>query len=310
MITIMRSTQNGLEMIQEVTSGSWINVVEPSAQEVKFLTDLGIPQDFITYPLDMDERSRAEREDDGTLLIVMRVPYFQGTNVDIPYITIPLGIILKDDYFITVCKIQHEIIQRFSDGFEKSFSTQKRNRFLLQIMLKSATKYLSDVRKIDKIVEALEDQLERSMQNKGVLELLKYKKSLVYFTTALVANELMIERLHRSQVLLMYAEDEDLLEDVMTEYQQAIQMTNISHDILTSMMSSFASIISNNLNGVMKFLASVTIVLSIPTIISSYFGMNVPLPFENYTYGHWVILIGIISIAWIVVALFNKRNWF
>lgn len=310
MITIMRSTQNGLEMIQEVTSGSWVNVVEPSAQEVKFLTDLGIPQDFITYPLDMDERSRAEREDDGTLLIVMRVPYFQGTNVDIPYITIPLGIILKDDYFITVCKIQHEIIQRFSDGFEKSFSTQKRNRFLLQIMLKSATKYLSDVRKIDKIVEALEDQLERSMQNKGVLELLKYKKSLVYFTTALVANELMIERLHRSQVLLMYAEDEDLLEDVMTEYQQAIQMTNISHDILTSMMSSFASIISNNLNGVMKFLASVTIVLSIPTIISSYFGMNVPLPFENYTYGHWVILIGIISIAWIVVALFNKRNWF
>lgn len=310
MISIMKSTDIGLEKMQEVTSDSWINVVEPNAQEIKMLTDLGIPQDFITYPLDIDERSRAEREDDGTLLIVLRVPCFQGTNVDIPYITMPLGIILKDDYLITVCRIQHEIIRRFTEGVERNFNTQKRNRFLLQIMLKSASKYLSDVRKIDKTVETLEDQLEKSMQNKGVLELLKYKKSLVYFTTALVANEAMIERLHRSQDLTMYAEDEDLLEDVMTEYQQAIQMTNISHDILTSMMSSFASIISNNLNAVMKFLASVTIVLSIPSIVSGYFGMNVPLPFAGSPFGHLIILTGTIAVSLIVVAVFTKRDWF
>lgn len=310
MISIMKSTDNGLVKFQEVTPDSWINVVEPNAQEIRMLTDLGIPQDFITYPLDMDERSRAEREDDGTLLIVLRVPYFQGTNVDIPYITMPLGIIIKDDYFITVCRIHHEIIQRFTEGLEKNFTTLKKNRLLLQIMLRSASKFLSDLRKIDKTVETLEDQLEKSMQNKGVLELLKYKKSLVYFTTALVANELMIERLHRSQVLLMYAEDEDLLEDVMTEYQQAIQMTNISHDILTSMMGSFASIISNNLNAVMKFLASVTIVLSIPTIVSSYFGMNVPLPFAGSPYGHLIILVGTIVISVVVVAIFSKRDWF
>ncbi|MDX9865499.1 MAG: magnesium transporter CorA family protein [Anaerolineaceae bacterium] len=310
MISIMKTTHVGLEKMQEVTSGCWINVVEPDAHEIKTLTDLGIPRDFITYPLDMDERSRAEREDEGNLLIVLRVPYFQGTNADVPYITLPLGIIVKDDYIITVCRIQHEIIQRFADGIERNFATQKRNRFLLQIMLKSASTYLADVRKIDKTVETLEDQLEKSMQNKGVLELLKYKKSLVYFTTALVANESMLERLNRSQDLTMYAEDEDLLEDVMTEYQQAIQMTNISHDILTSMMGAFGSIISNNLNAVMKFLASVTIVLSIPTLISSYFGMNVPLPFEHSPYGHLIILFGSVLISIFIVAFFTKRDWF
>jgi len=310
MISIMKTTHVGLEKLQEVTSGSWINVVDPTPQEINQIAALGVPRDFITYPLDMDERSRAEREDEGNLLIVLRVPYFQGTNVDVPYITMPLGIVVKDDFIITVCRIQHEIIQPFVDGTERNFFTQKRNRFLLQIMLKSASKYLSDVRKIDKTVETIEDQLEKSMQNKGVLELLKYKKSLVYFTTALVANEAMIERLNRSQDLTMYAEDEDLLEDVVTEYQQAIQMTNIAHSILTSMMDAFASIISNNLNAVMKFLASVTIVLSIPTIISSYFGMNVPLPLETSPYGHLIILIGSIVISIIVVAIFTKRDWF
>jgi magnesium transporter len=310
MISIMKTTHVGLEKMQEVTSGSWINIVDPTPQEIQQIASLGVPQDFITYPLDMDERSRAEREDEGNLLIVLRVPYFQGTNVDVPYITMPLGIVVKDEFIITVCRIQHEILQRFSEGLERNFSTQKRNRFLLQIMLKSASKYLSDVRKIDKTVETLEDQLEKSMQNKGVLELLKYKKSLVYFTTALVANESMIERLNRSQDLTMYAEDEDLLEDVMTEYQQAIQMTNISHDILTSMMDAFGSIISNNLNAVMKFLASVTIVLSIPTLISSYFGMNVPLPFETSPNGHLIILVSSLVISIFVVAIFTKRDWF
>ena len=310
MISIMKTTRVGLEKVQEVTSGSWINIVDPTPQEISQIASLGVPQDFITYPLDMDERSRAEREDEGNLLIVLRVPYFQGTNVDVPYITMPLGIVVKDDFIITVCRIQHEILQRFTEGLERNFSTQKRNRFLLQIMLKSASKYLSDVRKIDKTVETLEDQLEKSMQNKGVLELLKYKKSLVYFTTALVANESMIERLNRSQDLTMYAEDEDLLEDVMTEYQQAIQMTNISHDILTSMMDAFGSIISNNLNAVMKFLASVTIVLSIPTLITSYFGMNVPLPFAGSSNGHLIILVGSIAISIIVVWIFTKRDWF
>ncbi len=155
MISIMKTTHVGLEKMQEVTSGCWINVVEPDAQEIRTLAELGIPRDFITYPLDMDERSRAEREDEGNLLIVLRVPYFQGTNVDVPYITMPLGIVVKDDYIITVCRIQHEIIQRFADGFERNFVTHKRNRFLLQIMLKSASKYLSDVRKIDKTVETL-----------------------------------------------------------------------------------------------------------------------------------------------------------
>lgn len=142
------------------------------------------------------------------------------------------------------------------------------------------------------------------------MEILKYQKSMVYFTTALKSNELMLERLQRSQLFRMYAEDEDLLEDVITENQQAIEMTNIYNTILSSMMDAFASIISNNMNMVMKFLASVTIVLSLPTIVTSFFGMNVPLPLETDAVGYLIILGATVIISLIVVAVFYKRDWF
>ena len=148
------------------------------------------------------------------------------------------------------------------------------------------------------------------MQNREVLELLKYSKSLVLFTQALKSNELMLERLKRSQLFHQYPEDEDLLEDVITENQQAIEMVNISSTILSSLMDAFASIISNNLNVVMKFLASVTIVLSIPTIVTSFFGMNVKLPFQNLDLAYLLIIVLFLTISAVIVYLFIKRDWF
>ncbi|MDI6693569.1 MAG: magnesium transporter CorA family protein [Anaerolineales bacterium] len=308
MITIYKKSENGLAVQPEFISGSWINVINPTPEEIARIHALGVPQDYITYPLDLDERARTEREN-GELLIVLRIPYFQGKDADVPYITIPLGIILTDQYIITVCKLENEIITEFTNGRAKDATTSKRLRFVLRILLSTANKYLNYLREITKAVDILEDQLQQSTRNKEVLELLKYQKSLTYFTTALKSNELMMERLQRSQLLRTYPEDEDLLEDVLTENQQAIEMTNITSNILSSMMDAFASIISNNLNTVMKFLASITIVLSLPTLVASLFGMNVHLPLELHPNAFLYIIMISILISLVVVYIFWRRDW-
>jgi magnesium transporter len=308
MITIYKKSENGLAVQPEFISGSWINVINPTPEEIARIHALGVPQDYITYPLDLDERARTEREN-GELLIVLRIPYFQGKDADVPYITIPLGIILTDQYIITVCKLENEIITEFTNGRAKDATTSKRLRFVLRILLSTANKYLNYLREITKAVDILEDQLQQSTRNKEVLDLLKYQKSLTYFTTALKSNELMMERLQRSQLLRTYPEDEDLLEDVLTENQQAIEMTNITSNILSSMMDAFASIISNNLNTVMKFLASITIVLSLPTLVASLFGMNVHLPLELHPNAFLYIIMISILISLVVVYIFWRRDW-
>lgn len=309
MITIYSHNAKGLLTQKEPTSGSWLNVVDPSPQEISQIQNLGIFQDFITYPLDLDEQARTERED-GVIFILLRVPYNQGQSEDVPFTTLPLGIILTDQLIITICKRDHEIIRYFADGKVRDFSPGKRNRFVLRLFLKTAQTFLVYLKEINKVVDALEDKLQLSQRNKEVLELLKYQKSLTFFTTALKSNELMMERLQRSQLFKMYPEDEDLLDDVLIENRQAIEMTNIASNILSSMMDAFASIISNNLNVVMKFLASVTILLSIPTIITSYYGMNVILPLANYQHTNLIILAVVFVIVILVSVIFWKKDWF
>jgi magnesium transporter len=283
---------------------------DPTQGEIFEVTELGVPQNFITPALDIDERARTEREDNGMILIVLRVPQFQGQKVDVPYITLPIVIILSEKYIITVSKFSSDILDEFATGRIKGFSTSKRNRFVLRLLFSAANKYLMHLRAINKTVDALEDQLQLSMRNKEVLELLKYQKSLVYFTTALKTNEFVLERLQRTQMFKMYPDDEDLLEDVITENQQAIEMVNISSSILSSMMDAFASIISNNLNVVMKFLASITIVMSIPTIVTSFFGMNVALPFQSEPLASVIIIIIFMLISAGVIWVFMRRDWF
>lgn len=309
MLKFYKHSEIGLTELAEPLEGCWINLIDPTPEEIARVQALGLPQDYLTYPLDLDERARTEREN-GDLLIIIRIPLFQGASSDVPFITIPLGMIVSDKYFITICRQENDILESFAAGKMRGLSTSKRNRFLMRILLSSAQKYLFHLREINKRVDALEDQLQRSTRNREVLELLKYEKSLTYFTTALKSNELLLERLQRSQIFHVYPDDEDLLEDVLTENQQAIEMVNISNNILSSMMDAFASIISNNLNGVMKFLASVTIVLSIPTIIASFYGMNVRIPFEDSPHA-FPIVIGITLLVVIpVVFIFYKRDWF
>lgn len=309
MIATFKHNGAGLAALTEPTNGCWINAINPTMEEIEWLQGLGIPQDYLTYPLDLDERSRIEREN-GETLIVLRVPISQGISADIPYITVPLGIILTDQYLVTVCKQDNELLREFSSGRVRALNTAKRQRFVLRLLLATAAKYLAYLREINKAVDILEDQLQVSTRNKELLEILKYQKSLTYFTTALKSNELMIKRMHGSQMYSAFPEDEDLLEDVLTETQQAIEMTSISSNILSSMMDAFASIISNNLNGVMKVLASVTIVLTMPTMVASFFGMNVHLPLES----HPLAFVGVLGISLLISTatayLFVRRDWF
>jgi magnesium transporter len=308
MISLLKSTEIGLEKMAEPVNNCWISAVDPNPQEINWLESLGLPCDYITYPLDLDERPRTEREN-GELLIVLRIPYFQGRKADVPYSTIPLGIILTDTYLVTICKKENDLLTEFASGRVRDLRTGKRQRFVLRLLLNTATRYLAYLRDINKYVDVLEDQLQLSTRNNEVLELLKYQKSLTYFTTALKSNELMLERLQRSQIFRTYPEDEDLLEDVITENQQAIEMTNISSNILSSMMDAFASIISNNLNGIMKFLASITIVLSLPTMIASFYGMNVNLPLEGHPAAFPAIIGVSIFLVVVVAYLFSRKDW-
>ena len=311
MITILKSIEPGLhQTVTEITDGSWVSVIAPSADEVTRLhQELGIPQDFLTYPLDVYERARTERED-GVTLAILRIPCFQGEAADIPYNTVPLGIVLTDRAVITVCGTENSITEGLGTGRVRGLHTGKRNRFVLQLFYSVAIKYLSYLREINSVVERLEDRLQRSLRNEELLELLKYQKSLVYFATALRSNGLMMERLQKTQLFQTYPDDADLLEDVLTENQQAIEMVGIANNILSQMMDAFASIISNNLNVVMKFLTSVTIVLSLPTMIASLYGMNVGLPLQDSPYAYLLIMAACLLTSLVVVLIFWKKDWF
>lgn len=311
MISIYKGKEgSGITEVQNYTEGCWVNVIDPTSEELTDLVKLDIPLDFITSPLDLDERPRSEKDDDGTQLILIKIPFFQGDELDVPYTSIPLGIILTEKFVVTVCKKNNIILDELLRTKLKGFSTGKKIRFVLRVLLLSATKFLSYLREINNSVERVEDNLTASMRNKEVLELLKYQKSLVYFETALKSNELMMERLQKTPIFRRFPEDEDLLEDVLTENQQAIEMVAIAENILSSMMDAFASIISNNLNVVMKFLASVTIVLSIPTIITSFFGMNVTLPMSSQPWSYLGIISIFVALCLLVILIFIRKDWF
>src|SRR5512139_2665606 len=309
MLTIYKTTEQGLEQIESMANGAWIKVIDPTTEEIEKLVDWGIVVDYINYYLDFDEMPRMERDDDYTFILI-RIPHSQPGS-DIPYITIPLGIMIKSNFIVTICRYDKDMFKVLANGKYRMLKTAKRYRFALYIFLETATRYLAHLREINRATEAIEDQLQKSTRNRELMELLKYQKSLTYFSTALRSNEVMIERVQRTQIFNYYEEDQDLLEDVLTENQQAIQMTNINTEILSSMMDAFASIISNNLNGVMKALAALTIIVSLPGTVASFFGMNVMLPLSDAHPISFAVVFGIaLTLTAIATYIFYKRDWF
>ncbi len=308
MLTFIKSTEQGLQSLEHFINGCWVNVIDPTAEEIRQLEEWGVHPDYVQYSLDIDEMARAERDEDYTF-ILLRIPFDNGAAADVPYITLPLGIILLNNCVVTISKQENEVIRLLRNGKYRGLKTAKRYRFALYIMLETATRYLSLLRQINKTTEVIEDRLQKSTRNREVLELLKYQKCLTYFATALHSNEVMMERLRRMQMFNQYEEDQDLLEDVLTENQQAIQMVNIASEVLAALMDAFASVISNNLNVIMKILAALTIALNIPTIIASFYGMNVNLPLqENHAAFIYIIAVSV-SLTALAIYIFYKRDW-
>lgn len=301
---------NKTEETYEFKKGNWINMIAPTEEEIKKVCKkLQIQEDFIRYSLDYEEKARIDtEEDDNTTLFIIDVPIIEKENNEQVYSTMPLGmIVVRDDYFITVSLKQNRVISELEKTKEKSnIITYKKSRMILQVFYKNAELYLKYLKKINKETEIAENVLKNSLKNKELLKMLSLEKSLVYFTTSLKSNEVVMEKTLRGKIIKLYDEDEDILEDSIIENKQAIEMSKIYSDILNGTMDAYASIISNNLNGVMKFLTSITIILAIPTMIASYWGMNVQVPMQ-FTNSPWPfyavvtfsVILGIIAMIWL-----------
>ena len=308
MLSIYKTTEQGLEKIEMIANGAWVNVVDPTPEEIEKLVNWGMDMDYVNYSLDQDEMPRLERDEDYTF-ILLRIPLHQPES-DVPYMTVPLGIMILGNKIITVCRYDSDIFKVLANGKYRWLKTGKRYRLALYIFLETSARYLNLLREINRATELVEDKLQKSTRNREVLDLLKYQKCLTYFATALRSNEVRMERVQRTQLFNYYEEDQDLLEDVLTENQQAIQMTTITTEILSSMMDAFASIISNNLNGVMKALAALTIVVSLPGTVAAFYGMNVVLPGESHPLAFLMVLAIAIALTSTTIFIFYKRDWF
>lgn len=311
MLNIYISENNTLTELQTPKNGCWVNMINPTIEEVNFIaTNLDIDNDFITFALDCDERPRIENDDNKNFLVLVDTPYPSKERGSKLYETMPIGIVLTPIALVTICLEESSVLTSFLKNTIKTFFTYKKSRFVLQILYKNASLYLSFLRDIDKQSYIIENELHKSMKNKELIQLLTLEKSLVYFSTSLKSNELVLERLLRYHFIEKYDDDRELLEDTIIENKQAIEMSKIYSDILSGTMDAFASIISNNLNIVMKVLTSITIIMAIPTVIFSYFGMNVPMPFSNEPLAAIIIALLSVIICLIVTKFMSKKNMF
>jgi magnesium transporter len=298
MLAILKTTSTGLERLEEFEPGSWIDLVSPTEEELEQVCrELSVPLDLLRGPLDEEEPSRIDVEE-GVTHVIVDIPILVRTEEEQGYDTIPLGMLVHPDYFVTTCLRPNPILGEFEREAVRGFATFKKTRFLFQILQQISAFYLRYLGRIDRETEKLERELRVSMKNAEIFDLLGLQKSLVYFTTSLHSNEVVLQKLLRTKALKMYEEDQDLLEDVIVENRQASEMAKIYADTLSAMMDAFTSVISNNLNGVMKFLTSVTILLSIPTIVASIWGMNVDLPFQQYAHAFTLTIV-----IWLVISL-------
>ena len=313
MVKIFKTAESGVLQIEKFEPGCWVAMTNPTAEELhEVATRYDIDATDMRAPLDEEERSRIDVEDNYTLILV-DIPTIEERNEKDWYGTIPLSIVLCNDTIITVCLEDTPVLTAFMDGRVRNFYTHMKTRFIFQILYRNATLYLNYLRIIDRRSDSIEQKLHEATRNKELIELLELEKSLVFFTTSLKANEIVLEKLLKFSAIKKYPEDEDLIEDVIVENKQAIEMANIYSGILNGTMDTFASVISNNQNSVMKFLTTITIVLSIPTMIASFYGMNVKsfsMPFADSEWG-FPIVIGIsLIISLIIVFIFRKKDLF
>lgn len=292
-----------------IESGCWVSLESPGTAELNSLvTDLGVPETFISDIADTDERPRTE-EEDGWLLTILRIPIEIIHDEDVTYSTVPLGVITSEtqNIIVSICYFETRILPDFI-GYSrrKNISVDTQANFLLRLLHSSAVWFLKYLKQVNVEVTRAESALEQSISNEDLLQLMKLQKSLVYFNTSIRGNEALIGKLrtiYRSEI------DDDLNEDVMIEMRQAYNMVNIYSDILTGTMDAFASIISNNVNTIMKRMTSISMLLMIPTLIASLYGMNVELPAAEKSYAFLLVLAVSIFLSVVVFWIFRRLKW-
>ncbi|HOB25650.1 MAG TPA: magnesium transporter CorA family protein [Bacilli bacterium] len=304
------SLDKKVKKAKKISIDSWIDLVAPSAEEIDQVVSItNINRDLIVKMLDDEERSRIETDEEGTL-IVIETPYLEEDGETFSYVTRPLGIIISNsNYLVTVAPRQTMVLGDFKKNKVKDFRTGKKTRFIIQILNKTASSYLKALKVVNKQMDLKETKMEKSTSNKDLTDMLDIEKTLVYFLTALKANDLVLDKLSKGIILPLYEGDDDLLDDAMIENRQAIELSSIYREILSSITETYATVVSNNLNNMMKFLAGATIVLSIPTMIYSFMGMNVPLGFlEGNSMAPFIIFGFSMVIAFVIAIILKKKN--
>lgn len=308
MISIHKTIDGKMTRLDSVQDGCWVNLTYPSEDELNTVAaTMGVEPTFLRAALDEEETSRIDT-DEGQTLIIIDVPAVEKDDA-VVYSTLPLGIIVTEKHIITVCLKESSILKDFQNGTVRNANTEKRTSFILYMLLQVAKRFLQYLKQIDKIYSYMERQLHKSQRNKELIQLLDLEKSLVYFNTSLKANEVTLEKILRGRIIALTEEDHDLLEDVLIEVRQAIEMANIYSSIISSMMDAFASVISNNLNVIMKVLTSITVLLTVPNIIFGFYGMNITtgLPFDGFW---WVPLLMAVALGGIIAVILKKKDLF
>lgn len=316
MFRIYKSEKGLLVPAEEPSPNTWVCLFNPSEEEISYIErKFQILPEFLRYPLDEEERPRIEKEE-NQILIILRVPEVVHKGLFIRYETLPIGIILTEENIITVCLKDHPIFEEFMSLVNKSktFDLKKPVYFILNFMMAVTTSYIKLLRQIDKILEEYEEEIFRSIENEEILKMLSVEKTLTYFNTSLQGNDVVLTKIQSGRYIRLTEEEIELLEDVQIENKQAIEMTKVFLNIVAGTMDAYTSVINNNLNLIMKFLASIAIILSIPTIIYSMYGMNVPLPFQElppfkgspYAF-YFVNILTILLCVFLFVALRKKK---
>ena len=296
MMTIYRWENGGLKEVTDFGESCWINLVEPTTTELeRVLTFSQVPRDFLTDPLDTDERPRFDYDDDASMLIIhVPCPVDEDDSV-VPYRTVPLGIILFGKSVITVCSVRTPVTTAFLDQIRRVCPPRDQYRFACRLLWHGGVLFLRYIHDIHQRTNALEEELHESISNDVLLRLLTIEKTFVYFTTSLKADTIALARANTARQLALTEDDRDQLEDALVEFQQALETATIHANILNGTLDTFASLINNNLNNVMKYLTVVTIFLAVPTLVTSAYGMNIKLPFVSGE--------GTLSVFWGIVAI-------
>ncbi|WP_294584349.1 magnesium transporter CorA family protein [uncultured Staphylococcus sp.] len=313
MITAYTQTPTEITETTLNQNPDWINVIEPEREEVdQLIEQFNVPEDFLRDPLDSEESTRIEYDDEtGYSLIIIDLPVVNSSNLKVlSFITQPLGIIIGNKRMFTVCDTDNEFLENFA-RFDSEINLKYRSQFALNILLTIANHYNRNLRLLNKSRLRIEKRLKNNVTNKQLYNLMEVEKSLVYFLAALKGNDNIIKKLFRLPAMHRYEEDEELLEDLVIENNQAIETTELYTNILESITTSYSSLLSNEMNNTMKTLTLFTVFLTLPTLVFSFFGMNVPLPIDDHSYVSWLIIIGVSLILVTIVGtlLWKKRKF-